>query len=63
MKINFRIKLSGNLLTMGMTVTKELPPDEPPSTTEIPFGNYFIVYGIIAIVTVVILKKRKINLK
>jgi parallel beta-helix repeat protein len=54
---------SGNLLTMGMTVTKELPPDEPPSTTEIPFGNYFIVYGIIAIVTVVILKKRKINLK
>jgi len=54
---------SGNLLTMGMTVTKELPPDEPPSTPEIPFGNYFIVYGIIAIVTVVILKKRKINLK
>ena len=53
---------SGNLLTMGMTVTKELPPDEPPSTTEIPFGNYFIVYGIIAIVTVVILKKRKITL-
>jgi len=54
---------SGNLLTMGMTVTKELPPDGPPSTPEIPFGNYFIVYGIIAIVTVVILKKRKINLK
>ena len=53
---------SGNLLTMGMTVTKELPPDEPPSTPEIPFGNYFIVYGIIAIVTVVILKKRKITL-
>ena len=54
---------SGNLLTMGLTASKELPPDEPPSTPEIPFGNYFIVYGIIAIVTVVILKKRKINLK
>ena len=54
---------SGKLLTMGLAASKELPPDEPPSTSEIPFGNYFIVYGIIAIVTVVILKKRKINLK
>jgi len=54
---------SGNLLTMGLAASKELPPDEPPSTPEIPFGNYFIVYGIIAIVTIVILKKRKINLK
>ncbi len=54
---------SGNLLTMGLTASKELPPEEPPSTPEIPFGNYFMIYGIIAIVTVVILKKRKINLK
>jgi len=54
---------SGNLLTMGLAASKELPPEEPPSTPEIPFGNYFLIYGIIAIVTVVILKKRKINLK
>jgi len=54
---------SSNLLTMGMTVTKELPPEEPPSTPEIPFGNYFLIYGIIAIVTIVVLKKRNINLK
>ncbi len=52
---------SGHLLTMGMTVTKELPPEEP--TPEIPFGNYFMIFGIIAIVSIVILKKRKINLK
>ena len=52
---------SGNLLTSGMTVTKELPPEEP--SQEIPFGNYFLIYGIIAIATVVVLKKRKINLK
>jgi len=52
---------SSNLLTMGLAASKELPPEEP--SQEIPFGNYFLIYGIIAIVTVVVLKKRKINLK
>ncbi len=54
---------SSNLLTMDLAVTKELPPEEPPATPEIPFGNYFLIYGIITIVIAVVLKKRKINLK
>ena len=52
----------GNFISLDLRIS----PDKPaPSNGEpaIPFGNYFMIYGIIAIVTVVILKKRKINLK
>ena len=52
---------SGNLLTIGMTVTKELPPEEPPPTPEIPFGHSYLVFlGIGVLILIAFhLKKRK----
>jgi parallel beta-helix repeat protein len=52
---------AGNVRTIPVIVNKELPPEEPPVTPGIPFGQYYLVFIGIAILALLItqLKRRK----
>jgi len=57
---------AGNLLTMGLSATKELPPEEPPSTPGIPSGHFYLIFlglGILSLIFVQIKRgKYKLNI-
>lgn len=50
---------AGNLLTVGLSATKELPPEEPPSPNEIPFGYHHLVFLGIGVITLLLVQIRR----
>ncbi|MHA1472697.1 MAG: right-handed parallel beta-helix repeat-containing protein [Promethearchaeota archaeon] len=57
---------AGNLLTAGLAATKDLPPEEPPSTPGIPYGHFYLIFlglGILSLIFVQIKRgKYKLNI-
>lgn len=48
---------SGNLLTIGLSASKELLPEQP--TQDIPFGHYYLIYLGIGILSLIVIQIRR----